>query len=338
VAVLGGTRFVGRAITEELIRAGHRVLLVHRGANGCDVFPSAGHLHTDRARLHLSADRVAAFAPQVVVDVSGMAADDVTSVRPVFARCEKVVVISSCDVYEAYLSYRRGTATQVGPIRETSAVRGERRVLPHAVPGRPQYDKLDVEDAWRDLPMVTLRATAVYGPYDYLAREAFVVDRVKAGRLDIPAGPATLQYTRVSSTELAVGVRLAVESDETVHGETFNLAEPETLSVGQWAEAIAEALGARIRLVRVPDEVLPADLRITAEHRQNLVVAADKARAALGWGPAAVGRRIAESAQWHAARRPVRTDFAADDQALVRASSDRPVVMSASGSCPWPPR
>lgn len=332
VAILGGTRFVGRAITEEIIRAGHRVMVIHRGIGGCRVLRAATHLHADRTRLGSVADRVAAFDPQIVVDVSAMTADDVTRVAPVFARCRKAVVISSCDVYQAYLSYREGTVTQSCPVRESSPVRRRRRVLPHAVPGRPDYDKLDVEDAWRRaVPTLVLRSTAVYGPRDYLAREAFVVDRVRAGRLDIPAGPANLLYTRISAPELAACVRLAVEAGDAVSGETFNIAEQDTLSVEQWAAAIAAALRVRVRLVRVPDELLPPDLLITAERRQHLVIAADKAQRALGWRPADVGRRIAQSARWHAARRPVRADFSADDHALAHRYPARAAAESTRG-------
>ena len=34
IIVLGGTRFIGRASVEELVRAGHSVMVVHRGETG----------------------------------------------------------------------------------------------------------------------------------------------------------------------------------------------------------------------------------------------------------------------------------------------------------------
>lgn len=316
VAVLGGTRFVGKAIVAELRRAGHEVLVIHGGNGGCSRSTSTPHLHTDRLRLGEVANRVESFDPQAVVDVNALTATDVTAVAPIFARCARVVVISSCDVYEAYLSYREGVVTQVGAIHESSPLRRVRRVFCDAVPGEPDYDKLDVEDAWRAMPSVILRSTAVYGPHDYLVREAFVVDRVKAGRLVIPVGPADLLYTRISVGELAVCARLAVTNERIPPGTVINVAESETLSVGQWMETIAGALGARISLVRVPDAELPADLHITAEHRQHLMIDSKRARSVLGWRPRSVPSGVAASARWHFARRPLRRDFAADDRAL----------------------
>lgn len=323
VAVLGGTRFIGRAIVAELVRAGHEVLVIHLGVGGCDLFPSAAHLHTDRADLCTSATQVAAFDPQVVVDVSAMTAADVMAVIPVFESCTRAVVISSCDVYEAYLSFRQGAVAQTDPIDENSRLRQTRYVFPHAVPGKPDYDKLDVEEAWQAVASVVLRPTAVYGPHDYLAREAFVVDRVKAGRCILPAGPADLLYTKISSAELAVCARLAVTMEHVDPGTVINIAEPETLSTREWIDAVAGALGARIRLVRVPDAELPPDLSITGEHRQQLVINAERARAILGWQPRTVGAGIEASARWHFANRPLRLDFTDDERALAGRAMQR---------------
>jgi 2'-hydroxyisoflavone reductase len=46
--VIGGTRFVGRALVEAALAEGHDVTLLHRGRTGADLFPSARHLVADR--------------------------------------------------------------------------------------------------------------------------------------------------------------------------------------------------------------------------------------------------------------------------------------------------
>ncbi len=47
ILMIGGTRFVGRAVTEAALAAGHDVTLVHRGGQS-EAFPEATHLHVDR--------------------------------------------------------------------------------------------------------------------------------------------------------------------------------------------------------------------------------------------------------------------------------------------------
>lgn len=46
--IIGGTRFVGRHITEAALAAGHHVTLLHRGHTGGELFPDATHLLADR--------------------------------------------------------------------------------------------------------------------------------------------------------------------------------------------------------------------------------------------------------------------------------------------------
>ena len=48
VLVIGGTRFVGRAIVEDLLRRGHEVTLFHRGKTNPTLFDSLEHILGDR--------------------------------------------------------------------------------------------------------------------------------------------------------------------------------------------------------------------------------------------------------------------------------------------------
>jgi 2'-hydroxyisoflavone reductase len=48
VLVLGGTKFLGRAITEAALVAGHEVTLFNRGITNPELFPEAEHLRGDR--------------------------------------------------------------------------------------------------------------------------------------------------------------------------------------------------------------------------------------------------------------------------------------------------
>ncbi|NUT35733.1 MAG: NAD-dependent epimerase/dehydratase family protein, partial [Hamadaea sp.] len=48
ILIVGGTRFVGRHITEAVLAAGHDVTVLHRGTTGADLFPQATHLLADR--------------------------------------------------------------------------------------------------------------------------------------------------------------------------------------------------------------------------------------------------------------------------------------------------
>jgi uncharacterized protein YbjT (DUF2867 family) len=70
VIVLGGTWFVGRAITGALTAAGHSVLMVHRGASEPPELPRVQHLHAERSTWPEHRAEFTVFQADAAVDVS----------------------------------------------------------------------------------------------------------------------------------------------------------------------------------------------------------------------------------------------------------------------------
>ena len=323
VVVLGGTRFVGRALVAELIAAGHVVVLVHRGVTEPDDLPAAQHVHLDRAETSQVADELSSFGPDAVVDTwSGTAAEADAALAAVAGLGDvRLVVLSSMDVYAAYGALHAGTDVHAVPLDETSPVREERFPYRGRFPGHDDYEKLDVEERYLAKGGTVLRLPMVYGPHDDSRREEFVLRRVRAGRTRMPFGPGTFLWTKGFVDDMARGIRLAVERDEAA-GEVLNLGERRTWTMRHWAEVIASAAGAELELVRVPGRVLPPDLGITAIQSQHLLVDSSKARDLLGWSDGDPVEAVGASVAWHLANPPEDTDedLSADDAALASAS------------------
>jgi nucleoside-diphosphate-sugar epimerase len=105
-------------------------------------------------------------------------------------------------------------------------------------------------------------------------------------------------------------------------GEVFNVGEAATYTVRAWIRLILAAAGCGAELVRVPDDTLPADLRLTRGLSQHLLVSSRKAMDLLGWHPEDTATAVARSVRWHLANPPADADpadFAADEQALAAA-------------------
>jgi nucleoside-diphosphate-sugar epimerase len=121
--------------------------------------------------------------------------------------------------------------------------------------------------------------------------------------------------------DLANGVHLALETDAAL-GQMLNLCETRPGSIGFWARQIPDAAGSNADLVRVPDSVLPDDLRLTGATAQHLLADAAKARSLLSWAPSAPLITVRPSVQWHLNNPPIEPDagFAADERALVATS------------------
>ena len=115
--------------------------------------------------------------------------------------------------------------------------------------------------------------------------------------------------------DIARAVRLAIEAN--TQAEIFNICEARSWTIGQWAKQIARAAGWAGEFVRVPDTILPDDLRLTAAFEQHLLFDASKARSELGWQETDPATALQRSVDWHLAHPPEGSeDFTADDAAL----------------------
>jgi nucleoside-diphosphate-sugar epimerase len=232
--------------------------------------------------------------------------------------------VSSMDVYRAFGAVLAGTETDPVPVDETAPVRPERypyrgKVLRST--DADTYEKLDVEAAYLAREATVCRLPMVYGERDHQRREEPILRRVRARRTRIPAGSGTWLWTRGYVRDIAAGIRLAFESDACV-AEVLNLGEARTWSMGLWARHVLEAAGSEAELARVPDVLLPDDLKPLGTVAQHLLVDSSKARDLLGWTETDRHEALARSVAWHLANPPEdpEADFSADDRALAAAS------------------
>ena len=340
VMVLGGTRFIGAAVVEELVAYGHELLVVHRGEHEpADLPPEVDHLHAERQDLPHLRGPVDEFDPEAVVDNCAYSAADAETALAAVGDDVRLLVVSSMDVYRAFGAVLAGTETDPLPVDETSPVRPERfpyRGRPHPSPDADTYEKLDVEAAYLAREATVCRLPMVYGERDHQRREEPILRRVRAGRERIPAGAGGWLWTRGYVRDVAAGIRLALESDACL-AEVLNLGEARTWSMGLWARHVLEAAGSKAELIPVPDVLLPDDLKALgtiAQHlpvdssssarapawigQQHLLVDSSKARDLLGWEQTDPHEALRRSVAWHLANPPpdVSDDFSADGRAL----------------------
>ncbi len=328
IVVLGGTRFIGRAIVEELVGADHPVLVVHRGQTEPADLPQVEHLHLDRKQpgaLNAARGELEAFKPDAVLDCMAFGADDSDETLATFRGEElRLVVLSSMDTYRAYDGLHHNAQTDALPLDERSPVRTTRYPYRGQLPGMEDYEKLDVEERWLGRGATVLRLPMTFGPHDTeQRREEFVLRRVRAGRGRIPIGAANGLLTHGYVGDIAIGTRLSLEADpHLVRGEVFNLGEEQTPPVGlraQWILDAARKMG-EVELVTVPEHLLPTDLALTGTIRQHLLVQSNKARDRLGWTTSDPHEALRVSVEWHLANPPQSDDnFDEDDHALQHA-------------------
>jgi nucleoside-diphosphate-sugar epimerase len=316
--VFGGTRFIGRAIVEELAGAGHEVLVVHRGNLEPADMPAVQHLHVERTDLVAHRNELAAFRPDGAIDCRALTRADAETVLEAIPSDVRLVVVSSVDVYRAFGALNQNLETDPVPLDETSPVRPTRYPYRGQNPGLEHYDKLDVEDVYLPRGATSVRLPMVYGEHDYQLREEFLLRRLRASRDRIPFGSGSWLACRGYVRDIARGVHLVLQTPAAA-GHVFNLCEDRTYSMRMWSQMILDAAGSTAELVRVADDLLPEDLKPTGTLSQHIAASAQKARSMLGWTTSDPAESLRTTVRWHLANPPSNPDqdFSADDLALA---------------------
>ncbi|HEY6788289.1 MAG TPA: NAD-dependent epimerase/dehydratase family protein, partial [Trebonia sp.] len=120
VIVLGGTRFIGRAVAEALTAAGHAVLVAHRGITEPADLHGVEHLHAERGGWPGHGASFAAFGADAAVDVSAANGPDARAALAALPPGIALVALSSVDVYRAYEALHGGMQTDPLPLTEES--------------------------------------------------------------------------------------------------------------------------------------------------------------------------------------------------------------------------
>lgn len=258
VLVLGGTRFIGRAIVSRLLREGHTVTLLNRGVTPDPFGTKVRRVVGDRRDPATIERALGRREYEVVVDVTSYHEKDTELlVRLVGDRTGHLIHISTASVY----LIRDGL---LPPFQEGDF---QGRLTPRTSPRDSAwiyaYHKRRAEEAlfraWTSdrVPFTTLRLPMVVGPHDYTLRAEAYLQRLALG------GPIILPDGGLNSwgflwVEDVAEVLVSNLANSAAFGRAYNLAQREALNLRQFVLMAAEALGVEAQLVSVPREWLEA--------------------------------------------------------------------------------
>ena len=235
VLILGGTQFVGRAITEAALAAGHHVTLFNRGKTNTDLFPNVEKLIGNR-----DGDLSALEGRQwdVAVDVSGYLPRIVHASAELLADAvEHYTFISTVAVYDHSVYSKAGT-TEDGPLatledESTETINAEtygalkvlcEQAAEDAMPGR----------------VLNVRCGLIVGPHDHTDRFTYwPVNTARGGEILAPPADALSQVIDVR--DLAQWI---INMAEARNSGVFTATGPDyQLTYGRILEACQTAAG-----------------------------------------------------------------------------------------------
>jgi nucleoside-diphosphate-sugar epimerase len=338
ILLIGGTGFMGPSTVAHLKKAGHHVVVFHRGRTPLPA--GAEEIIGDHHKLGEYRSEFARRNFDVVIDFilsSGRQAKTLIETFRDITR--RVVALSSMDVYRA-MGIIHGTETgplQTVPLTEESELRTNRNTYsPEAMKkvrevypwADDEYDKIPVEEAVlsvRELAGTVLRLPMVYGPGDPLHRLHHILKRMDDGRPYIlfPDDMAAFRTPRGFVENVGAAIALAAASDRAA-GRVYNICEAESYSELEWARKTADAVGWKGEFIVLPREKAPKHLVMPTRIEQHLAASAERIRRELGYREAVSGdEAIRRTIVWERANQPPQPmyapfKYAEEDEALAK--------------------
>jgi 2'-hydroxyisoflavone reductase len=244
--VIGGTRFLGRHLTEIALAEGHEVTLFHRGKTGVDLFPSTEQVLGDRdggleklkGRRWDAAVDTCGYVPRLVKASAEYLADKV----------EHYTFVSSISVYRKF-THDMDESAEVAVLDDptTEEITGE------------TYGALKAlceEEAERAMPgrVLVARSGLIVGPHDPTDRFTYWVRRIATGGRFLAPAPSDAPVQIIHAADQAAWFLRMAEGRRT---GVYNVTGPrEPIRMGKLFRICREVSGSNAEPEWVPVEFL----------------------------------------------------------------------------------
>lgn len=291
VLLIGGSGFIGRRVIDRLQQRGHDVIVFHRGQTGSLPDPHIARITGNRLEIDQHIKPIQQARPDAAIDFLPWNDQDTRrAIDALHGRVERVVHLSSGDVYNAWGIFLHGGPVEPVPLAEDAPLRSDRFPYAGTRPGMEDYDKTLAERAIfkahfeEGYPGIILRLPMVYGPNDPQHRTWPIVKRILDGRQTILLSDcqATWLWQRGYVDDVAFAIVLATERANSV-GQVYNVGSRRTHPTGAWIRAIGDVLGWEGEIRRLPRHHMPEHLATTYHYEQHILFSTTKIRRELGY-------------------------------------------------------
>lgn len=294
--VIGGTRFIGRHLVQELLAHDYKVTLLNRGRHGNPFAGDdrVGHVTGDRTSGAALAEARDAVEPELVVDTVAYYPGEVRMAARVFEDVGAYVFVSSGSAYGREEIPKREGETPLEPCTDEQAVDDSAATYGNR---KAEADRAVFAAAAEGVNAMSVRPTIVYGPHDYTGRLNYWVDRIRNNDRVLVPGDGTNIHHLVAVENVARAIRTVAEAGDP--GEAYNVADRRVLTLGGVLERIADVVEADPELVTAsPRELARGGLAPTDFPLYNPephILSTAKLHQ-LGWEPVDPATAIAETA------------------------------------------
>lgn len=270
ILIIGGSRFIGKAVAHLAASKNHDVILFNRGKTEPATPFRQISGNVDQINEHKATLRE--LNPDIVIHAIAYTKQHALDAIDIFGGLKtRVIVLSSQDCYEAFYQLNRGKDVAELPLAEDGQLCLNEHYWKDLAGTRtyPDYDKNLVTNEfmtaqWQGhLSATVLRLPMVFGPGDFQfrCRHGKFIRRIfdKQSILVMGAVEQTSLFTFGYIDNIAAAIMHAVETPSTA-GKIFNLGELKTRSLRRWAEIYGDAANVSFSFQILPDALVENDL------------------------------------------------------------------------------
>ena len=253
VLILGGTGFVGRILTENLLRSNYKITLFNRGKRNPGIFPEAEHFFGDREADDIN--RISSGDWDVVVDFSCMQPDNLDHILGLLeGKIERYIFISTANVYPL-----DEISKQKFPLKEdaeTVPCSDEQRKTKDVISAygnkKAECERILLEKGWFDT--IIFRPGLIYGKYDWSDRFYYWLYRSKTqDEILIPENGKS-RSTNTFSEDFAKVIQEAISIEK--FRKVYNAVTHQPVSLKEIVETASRILGTSPSFINAPLDFL----------------------------------------------------------------------------------
>lgn len=333
ILIIGGTKFIGPYVAQNLHEKGHEIILFNRGKTAYPFSFQISSIHGDRADLLSFKDKFLELSPDVVIDMIPYSESDAKQLAMTFrGAVKRIVILSSCDVYHSYdRLWNRSTENLIPmPLDETSELRKMFFPYRKIMNSQPNdwsyhYEKILVENTIRSFPDINstiLRLPMVYGPGDYSRIYPYLKRMDDDRPILLDQNKSEWRICRGYVEDIANAIVLSA-LDTRSGNRIYNVGEKNAYSELEWIQQIGQIAGWKNKIIKLPHDKLPPHLtEPPLDWEQNLTTDTRLIRNELQYNelyPHMDALRI--SVDWLRAHKPVQIDNTFDYNSEEKAIS-----------------
>ena len=253
VLILGGTGFVGRILTENLLKSNYNITLFNRGKRNPGIFPEAEHLFGDRETGDI--DQVSSGSWDVVVDFSCMQPDNLEHVLSLLeGKIEKYIFISTASVYPlddpSKLKFPLNEDAELLPCSEEQRLTKD--INSAYGNKKAECERILLGKGWFDT--VIFRPGLIYGKYDWSDRFYYWLFRAKTQNEILIPENGKSKSTNTFSEDFADIIQEAIDFKKP--RKVYNAVTHPLVSLKEIAETASHIMGTSPKLINAPLEFL----------------------------------------------------------------------------------